>query len=230
MQNITKKCTFLLTLLSCCCPSWIYASISTWEKTGQQDGVTTYRQEILGSPVVAFRGEGIISAPIEKVASVLLDTPRATEWVSDLAEAKVIAWKSKDSFIEYDHLKTPPLIMKDREFVSLVKMEINQKEKQIIFRYKSLQDSSVVPETSNIRGELLNSTFTLTSLKNGTQTKVAGEIHCDPKGSVPKWLVNWFQEQWPVNTLKNLRKQVSKADIKANPMITALLTEKKDKR
>src|SRR5690349_8969755 len=57
-----------------------------WEKIREQDGITVFRREVPGSPVLAFKGEGVVPAPIEKVATIIFDTTRAPEWVVDLAE------------------------------------------------------------------------------------------------------------------------------------------------
>jgi len=164
--------------------------------------------------VVSFKGEGDIPAPIERVASVIFDTTRATEWVSDLAESKIVKWTSKDEYVEYDRIKTPPVIMKDREFVSRVKLTVDPKLKEMSFAYVPTE----VPETplqgKYVRGSLLNSGFVLRGLPGGKGTHLVGEMHCDPKGGVPKWLVNWFQKGWPSDTFKNLKKQVAKEDIR----------------
>ena len=59
-----------------------------WEKIDDDDGIVVYRREIPGSPVIAFKGEGDISASILRVASVLVDTSRATEWIDSLTECQ----------------------------------------------------------------------------------------------------------------------------------------------
>jgi hypothetical protein len=49
------------------------------------------------------------------------------------------------------------------------------------------------------------------------------EVHSDPKGSIPKWLVNRFQKSWAYGTIKGLRAQVNKAGIQDNAEVKALL-------
>ena len=142
-------------------------------------------------------------APITKVATIIFDTKRAPEW------------------IEYDHVFTPPIIMKDRDFVSKVKLTIDAKSKTITFLYLNTTVPEM-PETSYIRGDLMNTTFVLKSIDNDQHTNVVGEIHCDPKGSVAKWLVKNFQSDWPIDTIKNLRKQAAKPDVKDDEKIMAL--------
>ena len=79
------------------------------------------------------------------------------------------------------------------------------------------------PPTSYVRGELISSTFVLTPTADGKATRVSGDVHCDPRGSVAKWIVNYFQKDWPRSTLKALRAQVAKANIAENPAIRKLV-------
>lgn len=202
------------------------AGAPDWTLTGQEEGITVYKREVPGSPLMAFRGEGIVNASVERVAAVIFDTRRAPEWVVDLKESKLVKWVSKNEFIEYDHIKTPPIIMKDRDFVSQVSLKIDPKTKEMTFHYKSVSDPAVPESSKLIRGDLMNTTFILRPIEGNTKTHIIGEIHCDPRGDVPHWLVNWFQKGWPTDTLKNLRVQVAKTDIVIDDAITQLFAAK----
>src|SRR5258708_24044954 len=83
------------------------APLPAWEKIDDDDGITVYRREVPGSPVIAFKGEGDISASILRVASVLIDTSRATEWIDSLAHARPFNQLTEHQPSEYDHLSTP---------------------------------------------------------------------------------------------------------------------------
>ena len=147
--------------------------------------------EIPGSPIVAFKGEGIVDASILRVSSVIVDSSRATEWIDSLKEARILRQVSETETIHYDHVGTP-IVMKDRDFVSDCKLEFDPAQKKVSLKIHSVNDASA-PQTSYIRGELLHSSFVLTSIEHGTKTRVVAEIHADPKGSVAKWIVNLFQ-------------------------------------
>jgi hypothetical protein len=82
------------------------------------------------------------------------------------------------------------------------------------------------PTTRYVRGELMRSSFTLTSIDGGRRTHVVAEIHCDPKWSIAAWVVNRFQNDWGYNTIKNLRTQVRKPDVAVHPRLKAVLEEK----
>lgn len=199
------------------------APAPAWEKIGDDDGIAVYRREIPGSPIVAFKGEGIVDASILRVSSVIVDSSRATEWIDSLKEARILRQISETETIHYDHVGTP-IVMKDRDFVSDCKLEFDPAQKTVSLKIHSVNDASA-PKTDYVRGELLQSSFVLTSIEHGAKTRVVAEIHADPKGSVAKWIVNLFQKKWPHNTITSLRRQAAKADIQDNPRLKQVLTE-----
>jgi len=44
-----------------------------------------------------------------------------------------------------------------------------------------------------------------------------GVVIADPKGMIPKWMVNMFQKDWPLSTLRAIRLQVKKTDVFEHP-------------
>src|SRR5579872_2428884 len=92
-----------------------------WKQSSNSDGLSLYWSKVEGSQVIAFRGEGIVDAPIEKVASIIIDTTRATEWIDSLVSSNVVRNISPTEFIEYDHVGISfpfDTVMSDRDFVS----------------------------------------------------------------------------------------------------------------
>lgn len=195
----------------------------TWTKIDDSDGIAIYRREVSGSGVIAFKGEGVVSAPLVRVASVIFDTSRGTEWIDSLVEARVVRRIADTEYVEYDHFATP-FVMKDRDFVTSNRIEYDPVRQAITIRMRSTSDPAA-PPTGYIRGELISSTFVLTPTADGKGTLVSGDVHCDPRGSVAKWIVNYFQKDWPRNTLKRLRAQAAKPNIVDNPAIRKLVEQ-----
>jgi hypothetical protein len=179
-----------------------------WELVDQGNEMVLYEREVPGSDVIAFKGEGILDAPIARVASVILDNEHAHEWVDSLEESKIVRRISPTEYVEYNHIGTP-FVMKDRDFVSRVKMEIDAAARTLSLVYQSADDPAA-PKTDNIRGELKHCRFLLRSLDGGKRTSLLAEVHADPRGSVPKWIVNMFQRAWPKDTFKGIKKQLEK--------------------
>jgi len=185
------------------------------------DGIQIFKRELDDSGLVSFRGIGVVDAPLSLVATVIFDTDRRREWIEGLAASWIIRWRDKNDFVEYDHISMP-IFFRDRDFVSNVNMGFDLTTKEIVFRYKPSGDPAA-PRTSYIRGELISTTFILSPIDNDKKTRVDAEFLCDPKGWIPKWLVNFFLKDWPKTTFRNLRTEVLKADIAVDPRFSILL-------
>jgi hypothetical protein len=182
-----------------------------WTLVGNEHAIAIYRRDVPGSGIVALKGEGVIDAPVWKVASILLDTRRAPEWVDDLTESRVVRQLRADAYIEYNHLHLP-LFIKDREFVSEVRIEVDQTARSVTLVYRPT-DSGDVPASGNVRGQIRSGLFRARSRGEGQGTDLLAELDCDPRGAIPAWVVNLFQKSWPRNTFEGIRRQIAKPDI-----------------
>jgi len=186
------------------------------------DGIKIFRKEVGDSGLVAFRGIGVVEAPLPLVATVIVNTDRRREWIDGLVDSRILRWRDEDNFVEYDHIGLP-FFIKDRDFVSKVKMSFDLSKKEMVFHYQPSNEPSA-PRTDYIRGELIHATFILSSIDNDKMTRVDAEFLCNPKGWIPKWLVNFFLNDWPKTTFRNLRKEVLK-DLSVDTRFSQLLEQ-----
>jgi hypothetical protein len=201
------------------------AKQSDWVKTGDDDGIVSYKREVRGSDIIALRGEGTVDAPLMRVVSVLLDYARAPEWVDSLAEVRVVRMTGPLDFIEYDHVATPPMIMKDRDFVCRGRLALDLDHQTFAMLIEPTTDPAVPVNDDYVRGEL-RGFWRMQAIEGGKKTFVMTEVLGDPKGAVPKWLVNLFQQSWAHSTLQSLRAQVAKKDIRIIPQVAAAFAGK----
>jgi len=182
-----------------------------WKPISAVRGVTIYRRELPGSHLTAMKGTGTVDAPVWKVASILLDTQRAREWVDSLKESRVLRRLAPDRYIEYNHIGGP-FLMKDRDFVSDVRIIVDSRMKTFALAYQPTDDPGA-PTTHNVRGEILSGLFQATSVEPDKRTELTVEVQIDPKGFIPAWIVNFFQKSWPLHTFEAIRAQAAKPDI-----------------
>jgi hypothetical protein len=197
-----------------------------WKLVGNEHDIAIYHRDVPGSGIVALKGEGLIDAPVWRVASVLLDTRRAPEWVEDLTESRVVRQLRPDAYIEYNHLHLP-LFIKDREFVSEVRIDVDEASRSVTLVYRPTEASDVPPSHS-VRGQIRSGVFRARSRGEGHGTDLLAELDCDPKGAIPAWVVNLFQKSWPRNTLEGIRRQIAKPDIAMPDAFKATLMRTKD--
>jgi hypothetical protein len=197
--------------LAACMALAVSLSAGDWALSSRDKGIEVFHEDVPGSKVVALKGHGTIDAPLWKVASILLDTKRAPEWVDSLKESRVVRRVAFDRYVEFNHLGLP-FILKDRDFVSDVQIAVDPAAKTFALVYKPTDDADA-PKTGDVRGEILAGRFLARSTDDSRGTDLTAELHCDPRGAIPKWVVNFFQKSWPQNTFEAIRKQAAKPDI-----------------
>jgi hypothetical protein len=215
-QTVTPSPTIAVSLSS---------SVVKWNQCSNDNGLTTYWSNVQGSQVIAFRGEGIVDAPMEKVASIIIDTTRGAEWISSLVLSKVVRNISDTEFIEYDHVGIPfpfDQVISDRDFISDVNVKYDTKTGWMTVSYKPTTDIDASPMKKYTRG-IIDCEFKLARMSMPDQTYVEARVFTDPKGNIPKWLVNFFQQGWPQDTFEGLKNQAKKTDIKTLPVVAELM-------
>jgi hypothetical protein len=209
-MNTTRR-QVLLTPVACLLVT-SEAAAAGWEKIDDSDGVKVYRKEVPGSPLVAFKGETVISAPIEKLLWVLADNDHRTEWVDRLEKSIVLERNGEYEYVVYQHFDLP-FPISDRDYVFRGRAE-RSKSGAVILHLHSVRHPKA-PATAGVRAELIRSKYVLEPDFGGKgKTKITVEIHTDPKGLIPNWLVNMIQKSWPMKTLVSMRKQVTKPYVK----------------
>jgi len=193
-----------------------------WEEFGRHGDIIIYQRQVPGSDVLAFKGSGTIDAPMAKVFTVVTDTPRKIEWLERTKVARVVEDISPIERIEYTEINLPwPL--SNRDFVYRIRTEPDAKNRQIVVTVKSVVDAREPKFPRKVRGEIYSGRFIIKPLDGGARTYIEAEAHADPKGAIPKWVVNIAQKSWPKKTLTRLMKQVNKPDIVASPLVESLL-------
>lgn len=206
--------------------STLLLGAADWQLASEGEGILTYSKKVEGSDLVAFRGETVIEAPLAKVAGILIDTSRKKEWVYRLEEAKDIRDIGPFERVEYNHTASGFFFIRDRDFVFRAKAELDRAKKRMTINLESVEDERM-PEAGPVRGHIDNSRYILTELAPG-KTHLVVEIHADPKGNVPSWLVNTFQKAWPRKTLEGIRQQASRKDVAEHPATKAYFADRND--
>lgn len=216
-----RACALLCVVLACA-GSARAADKDGWEQIADKEGVKVFRRSVAGSRLKSMRGVGIVDAPVRLVALVLLDDPRAPEWVDSLAESRVVRVLSPYEYIEYNHVAMPTFV-RDREFITHVSLAVSRADATAYIR-SAPSDDAAIAHTKIIRG-LLSGYYALQSIDGGKRTLLTIELHSDPAGLIPAWLVNLFQKDWARATIAGIRRQTKKADLKTPPPFAQFLGE-----
>jgi hypothetical protein len=182
-----------------------------WSVLMTQAGVTVSQQNVAGSPLMAFRGEGVMDVPIATLVSLLLDDDKATEWVDLQAEHWVISQASTDDKVLYERYDLP-FPIDDRDYVISQKASYDEANWVFTLDFESVSDPAKPPSDCCVRAMAYRTFWRLTKVDDWS-TKVEVEVHTNPKGMLPAWLINMIQKDWPWKTISGLVKRAKYGDI-----------------
>jgi hypothetical protein len=180
-----------------------------WQKVSDQDGIIVYEKDLEGSETISLRGEAVIDAALADVAAVMKDNTQAAEWVPFVASRRVLEAISPDERIEYTHVRMPwPIV--DRYFINRGRQEPLPGGALRLFVQSVATPNPAWLEDDKVLGDLHYSEFLLFPLDGGRRTRLTLEVNTDPRGMLPKWLVNMAQRSWPRDFVTGLVGQLQK--------------------
>lgn len=186
-----------------------------WESVGDIDGVKVWKKEVEGSSLMAFRGVVTANVEIGQIMAVFSDPARRKDWVAKYADDKNL--EVGPGFQEYwIHFNTP-FPVSDRDYV-LRSDGVSDTEKRIFTcNIKSVNRKDAPKNDCCVRANLHGTYYRFEALPGPTpRTRLTVEVHTDPKGMLPNWLVNMIQKKWPSETLNSLVRE-SKKGKKSHP-------------
>ncbi len=188
-----------------------------WIETYSIPEMRIFRKEIPGTGLLAYRAEGTIPAPIGKLVTLMVETSRKPQWMDRVKEATILEQPSPMERIEYMHTVAPwPLT--DREFLYYAKLEKSTESKTITVRMKSIEDPRRPIRPDRVRGSIREGTYTLTAI-SPTHTKFSAQTLADPKGRIPKFIVNFVGKMWARRVFDNIVKIASRPVIESSPLV-----------
>lgn len=190
-----------------------------WKVIMTKAGVEVAQQSVPGSPLMAFRGQGVMDVPIATLVSVLLNDDIATEWVDLQAEHYVIRQTSEDKKLIYERYDLP-FPIDDRDYVITQVASYDDANKVFTLDFESVSDPAKPALDCCVRAMAYRTFWRLTKVDDWN-TKVEVEVHTDPKGMLPSWIINLIQEDWPWKTISGLVKRAKKGDITPNERTTS---------
>lgn len=179
-----------------------------WETVGTYNNVKVSRKTVEGSPLFAFRGVTEADISLDVLISTFSDPKQRRHWV-DRYEEHVTIKKTPLSETYWIHFGLPPLVS-DRDYVLKSDAKIDRDAGVIEVKIKSVTHPKYPPDCC-VRAEVKGTYYKFTAL-SATRTKLEVEVHTDPKGMLPNWLVNLIQKKWPSKTLSGLIKHARKVN------------------
>lgn len=192
--------TFLILLMSLASEALSPAAGNAWSLKRTGDKMWVYTRDKAGSDIKEVKLLMHVDASIAEINAILNEAERQPEWVFRCLEGRTLGGNINDGWYYYSRIDMPwPMV--DRDLVAKVTGGRNGSS------YKS--QTVAAPNKTPKRNDCVRITefevhTAYKSLPSGL-TEVTYQLHSEPGGAVPTWLVNMFVDKGPVETMTKLR-------------------------
>lgn len=214
---MTKALGLIMVLTILTIPRSAFAA--DWQKISEDDGVTVYqKKDAEHGTGVSLRGETVIPARLDDILDTMKDNGRAHLWIPMVKTRRDLRQVSANERIEYTHISMPWPIT-DRYFINRAKAERLPTGQMRIFVQSVDQVEESWIDKDKVLGFLHYSEFMLTPVGSGESTHMVIEVNSDPRGLIPKFLVNAAQKSWPRKFFSGLTRMLQEANLLQKPAI-----------
>ncbi len=187
-----------------------------WELKREKDGVSLYLRDYPNSSIPEFKGVITVESSMASIVSLLLDIESCPEWVHQCGESFPIEVISAKEQYVYQMNKLP--FVRDRDIILRATLEYLDHAKLITIQMdseadycndKNIEACNKIDGGKYVRVRESSGNYQLQQL-NAQKIKITWRQHIDPGGRLPNWLIRSQIADFPIHTLKNLKKMIEK--------------------
>ena len=183
------------------------AKSGSWETIKKSDGIVVDRRTVEGSPLKEFRGRAELPVPVASILAVFQDIPHATEWMDQCNGSHLVEDRGTEDKIVYNRTHAPWPV-KDRDSVLHNQVTIDDSGRRVELDFWSETNAKEPPIKDAVRMPFVRGHWLLEASADGSSTRVEYQVHANPGGALPNWLVNYVSRDLPLRTIQGLRKQL----------------------
>ena len=158
-----------------------------WKDWKDKSGVVMHRKSVPGTSLKALRIHFAMNATPEDVVASLRDQGLRSKWDTRFMGSEIIEELGKGTAVVRDMIKAPSVI--SNRDVLVVRHDIRREDGSILLLARSVEREDCPPVKGFVRSHLWMQIFDIQPTKDG-KVSVTVAAHMDPKGSIPKWVVN----------------------------------------
>ena len=196
-----------------------------WTERWEEDGFEIYSRKVKGSGLLGFWIKGTLDAPIEVILSILREVETQSKWTPQLTHKSTIREISAIEAVTYS-VNDMPWPAWDRDMVLHNKLYLDRERKLLYVLTRSVKETTH-PEMSKkklVRAHLEYGNLGFRPVTDN-KTYVEMMLYADPRGSIPKFVVNFFQKKFPIKLLRAIETEAKRAPDRMNPVMKKMLGE-----
>lgn len=180
-----------------------------WKLKKNQDGLKVYHRKTPHSDINELKIEAILDGSLSAVVSVLKDVEGYNRWIYKCSQAERLEAPHNTSSLYYCLIDFP-WPMDDRDFIARSKLRQDPATKHVFIDVRG-EPKRLKEKEGVVRISRMEYQYELIPLPNG-KVKMIYQLHSDPGGSLPPWLVNLAIESGPLNTVKGMQQMLKREE------------------
>jgi hypothetical protein len=178
----------------------------SWQWVAGHDGIEVYSRDVVGSPLDESLAITRLDTTLTAVVALILDVDNNHHWIDSVDQSRILERTSKYESINYT-VSNAPWPVSDRDAVVRTRVTQDSESLQVLISSEALPD--FIPQQQGlIRVRTVTSSWQLLPLEDGG-VAVRYQVHSDPGGKLPNWLINAVVTDQPWKTLFNMRRAVT---------------------
>lgn len=174
-----------------------------WKQASKTEGdnsVVVEVADVKGFDLKAIRATSTYDVTAEQLRARIMDMDNFTQWVNSAVKAEVIH-KIADNIQAVYCEHHAPWPVKNRDGV-IIQHAVRLDENTICVNLYANNDLAK-EKKGLVRIEYIQGAWILEDIAGG-KTKLTYQVHSDPNGNIPDWLINSMISEAPTSTLTNL--------------------------
>ncbi|GAA6133231.1 START domain-containing protein [Oceaniserpentilla sp. 4NH20-0058] len=185
---------------------YLMAKDTQWvlEASDEDKNIQIYTRAVAGSDLKEFKGVTLVKTDINALVALLMDEAEVTKWMHNIAKFEIKENISDVESIVYTITETPwPVANRD----SYVRSVLSVDAQGVVTLTIKAEPTFGPIDDKYVRISSLGGSWKFTPKVDGL-VEVIYQMHANPGGSLPNWLVNSIVVETPLETLSNLHVQV----------------------
>lgn len=197
---------------SCLFISWfvlgaIPLHVHAWELAREGTGIQVYTRKVSGSKFKEYKGIMTVEASLSSLIALVNDVAAYPKWIDTCKEGKTLKRISPTESYAYTVNKAFPVANRD----AIVRNVIQQDPETLVVTIDIEGKPDFIPENKNlVRVTHIKGFWRFTPLDQG-KVEIVYQVHNEPGGGIPAWLVNSFVVKQPFRTLVNMQKMINES-------------------
>jgi len=180
---------------------------SSWELAKKQDGVTVYTRSVKGSNFKEYKAVTDIKTSLPSLVAVVEDVAAYPSWIHTCKEGKLLKRINEKETYNYT-INEAPWPVRDRDAAVHNKISQNPEDRVVTIEIRGIPQ--YVPEKTRLqRVNKIDGFWRFTPL-GGDMVEVLYQVHSEPGGNLPSWLVNSIVVSQPFYTLVKMKKMITR--------------------